>query len=69
MPRKVVIYKKYVDEHNPGRIIRVPLRNIQVHDSFIGISKFGKPIMSEMLALAHDLELGERDLHVEVLQL
>lgn len=69
MPRKVIIYKKEYSDTVPTKVIRTPLRTIQIHDTFIGIGKFGQPIISEFLELAHDLERGEKDLAVDVLSL
>lgn len=67
MPTKVVIYKRI--ETHPGVIKKVPLRNIQVSDHFVGIGKKGAYIRAEFLKLAEDLERGETSLGVDILDL
>lgn len=64
---KVTIYKRI--ETHPGVVKKVPLRNLQVHDTFTGIGKKGVYIRSEFLKLAEDLERGETGLGVDIMEL
>lgn len=68
MPYKLVIYRKVIDE-KAQKVTRSPLRNVQVHDTFNGIDRFGKPIHSEFMTLAHELEKGEKNLSIDILSL
>lgn len=67
MPCKVVIFKR--EEINPGIYKKVPLRNVQVSSSFVGIGKKGVYIRSEFIKLAEDLERGEPHIGVDILEL
>lgn len=64
---KVTIYKRI--ETRPGVIKKVPLRNLQVHDTFVGIGKKGAHIRPEFQKLAEDLERGEIGLGVDIMEL
>lgn len=67
MPCKVVIFKR--EETSPGVYKKVPLRNVQVSSSFVGIGKKGVYIRGEFIKLAEDLERGEANLGVDILEL
>lgn len=54
-------------EISPGVIRKIPLRNVQVTDSFVGIDAKGKSIKSEFLALANDLEPNYLGLDVDII--
>lgn len=64
MPRKLVISK--VTEDN-GVIRKTPLRNITVHESFVGIDKRGSNIHPEFQRLAEDLEPNQGKLTISIL--
>jgi len=64
MPKKLIISKKI--EVN-GTIKKVGLRTVTVSEQFIGIGKSGKPIMSDFMALASDLERGQIGLVIDVI--
>lgn len=66
MACKVTIFKRV--EVSPGVIKKVPLRNITVHDTFIGIGRRGVKNNPEFLRLAEDLEAGETNLGVDLLE-
>lgn len=66
MSKRMVISKKVSDA--PGRVIKTPLRSVTVHDSFVGIDRWGKPIHSEFMNLAQDLERGEIGLVIDILE-
>lgn len=67
MPVKVTIYKRV--ETHPGVVKKIPLRNLQVHDTFVGIGKKGVYIRSEFIKLAEELERGEVNLGADIMEL
>lgn len=63
---RVTIYKKM--EIQPGVIRKIPLRNIVVHDSFVGIGRKGVHIRSEFQALVEALEPAQLGLGFDIIE-
>jgi len=66
MPKRLVIFKRIEEK---GVIKKVPLRNVTVTDSFIGIGKKGQVLHTEFQRLAEDLEPGYRGLGIDVINI
>lgn len=66
MGNRVTIYKKM--EVQPGVIRKIPLRNIVVHDSFVGIGRKGVHIRAEFQRLVDDLEPAQLGLGFDIIE-
>jgi len=66
MPKKLVIFKRIEVK---GTIKKIPLRNVTVSDSFVGIGKKGQTVHSEFQRLAEDLEPGFIGIGIDVISI